>query len=136
MKKILLIICLSTFAMLAKAQVNDTSANNDPNKVWIKVDRVPQFPGGFVHLMDYLTTNMKYPDEAKKNGISGKVFVAFVVEKDGSLTDIKVIKSVSPELDEEAVRLMKESPKWQPGSAEGVPCRVRYSLPVNFELSR
>ena len=134
MKKTFLVICLSIFAVLAKAQVNDTSVNNDPKKVLIAVDKLPQFPGGIVLFFDYLSTNMKYPKEAKKNHISGKVFVSFVVEKDGSLTDIKVVKGVSPELDAEAVRLMKEGPKWQPGSAGGVPCRVQYSLPINFEI--
>ena len=78
-------------------------------------------------------TNLKYPEDAKKNGVGGKVYMSFVVEKDGSLTDIKVIKGVSPELDAEAVRLIKESPKWQPGSAAGTPCRVRYIFPINFD---
>ncbi|HTD39099.1 MAG TPA: energy transducer TonB [Mucilaginibacter sp.] len=134
MKKIFLIICLSVFSVLAKAQVADTTSNNDPKKVWVKVDKEPQFPGGMEHLFNYLMTNLKYPEEAKKNGLSGKVFVGFVVEKDGSLTDIKVIKGVSPELDAEAIRLIKDSPKWRPGSAGGVPCRVQYNLPINFQL--
>lgn len=136
MKRPLLIICFVIFSMLAKAQIVDTSSNNDPKKEWIKVDKEPQFPGGDERLFSYFMTDLKYPEEAKKNGISGKVFVSFVVEKDGSLTNIKVIRGVSPELDAEAIRLIKDSPKWQPGSAGGVPCRVQYSLPIIFDLSR
>jgi TonB family protein len=78
--------------------------------------------------------NLKYPDDAKKKGIEGKVLVSFVIEKDGTLTVIKVIKSVSPDLDAEAIRVIARSPKWVPGIQNGRPVRVKYSVGVIFAL--
>lgn len=95
---------------------------------------MPSFPGGLGALLQYLKNNIKYPKIAEKQGIQGRVVCAFVVERDGSITDIEVKKSVSPELDKEAVRVIKAMPRWIPGKKDGVPTRVRYSMPITFNL--
>ena len=96
------------------------------------VDEMPQFPGGMKALMDYLSANVKYPEAAKQAGISGRVTTQFVVGEDGVIRDVKVLRSVSPELDAEAIRVMNSMPKWEPGKLEGKPVPVRYTVPVNF----
>jgi len=95
----------------------------------------PQFPGGEQGLINYITDNLKYPKKARRKGIQGKVFVTFVIEKDGSLSTINVAKGVHPLLDEEAVRLVKNMPAWKPGWANGQPVKVRFTLPLNFKVS-
>ena len=103
------------------------------NKILDKVDQMPQFNG---NMGLWLRDNLKYPIIAQENGIMGRVFVAFVVEKDGSITDVEVAKSVDPSLDEEAIRVVKTmSGKWRPGKIDGVPVRVAYTMPINFTLS-
>jgi protein TonB len=113
----------------------DTSLVNT-NTIYTYVGHQPEFPGGMSKFFQYIAKNLKYPEQALKNGFQGKIFVSFVVEKDGSLTDIKAKKSVSPELDAEAEKLIRNCPKWKPGILNGKPVRVQYSLPINFELSR
>lgn len=134
MKKIILILLFTICAIALKAQTQarDSVINSKNDERWIKVDKVPEFPGGFVKCIQYIEKNLKYPKEARKNGIKGKVFVGFVVEKDGSLTNVRVLKSLSPATDAEAIRLINASPKWEPGSASGVVCRVDYSIPIEF----
>ena len=83
-------------------------------------------------LMDYLSANVKYPEAAKQAGISGRVTTIFVVGEDGVIRDVKVVRSVSPELDAEAIRVMSSMPKWKPGKQDGKPVPVRYTVPVNF----
>ncbi len=95
---------------------------------------MPEFEGGIPAFSQYLGNNIKYPDYARKNGIQGRVILTFTVEKTGEVTDIKVTRSVSKELDEEAVRVLKKSPKWVPGTRFGVPVRVLYAVPVSFAL--
>lgn len=96
------------------------------------VEEMPEFPGGMKALMDYLAANVKYPEAAKQAGISGRVTTAFVVGEDGVIRDVKVVRSVSPELDAEAIRVMSSMPKWKPGKQDGKPVPVRYTVPVNF----
>jgi TonB family protein len=96
----------------------------------------PQFKGGLERFGRFLSNNIKYPDDALRRGIEGTVILSFVVEKDGTLTDIKVSKSVIPVIDNEAVRVLNNSPKWVPGTQFGFPVRVRYSVPVSFAMSR
>ncbi|MBO6252772.1 MAG: M56 family metallopeptidase [Bacteroidaceae bacterium] len=100
--------------------------------VYQVVDEMPQFPGGMKALMDYLSANVKYPEAAKQAGISGRVTTQFVVGEDGVIRDVKVLRSVSPELDAEAIRVMSSMPKWEPGKQDGKPVPVRYTVPVNF----
>ena len=95
---------------------------------------MPEFPGGPDALMTYLARNVRYPKAAQANGIQGKVVVSFIVQKDGSLTDVKVARSVNPLLDAEAVRVVKAMPKWEPGIQDGKPVDVRFQVPVTFRL--
>jgi len=104
------------------------------NKVFDVVEQMPSFPGGQGALMQWLGSNIKYPVVAEENGIQGRVIVQFVVEKDGSVTDVKVVKSVDPSLDKEAARVVKSMPKWIPGKQNGAPVRVKYTVPVTFRL--
>jgi protein TonB len=104
------------------------------NKVFDVVEQMPSFPGGNAALMEYLQNNVKYPVVAQENGVQGRVVVSFVVEKDGSITDVKVVRSVDPSLDKEAARVVKSMPRWIPGKQNGSAVRVKYNVPVSFRL--
>lgn len=108
--------------------------HEEENKVFDVVEQMPSFPGGPAALMKYLSENMRYPAVAEENGIQGRVTVQFVVEKDGSVTDVRTMKSVDPALDREAERVVKSMPKWIPGKQNGSAVRVRYFVPVTFRL--
>ena len=98
------------------------------------VEKMPQFPGGQQALFEYLSKNIRYPVIAQENGLQGRVICQFVVNSDGSIVDIVVVRSVDPSLDKEAVRVIQSMPKWQPGEQRGKAVRVKYTLPVNFRL--
>lgn len=119
-----------------RGRVAGVSAGNskDDGRVFDVVEEQPRYPGGTNALMAYLRDNIKYPAEAAKAGIQGMVIVQFVVGKDGAVRDIKPVKSVSPELDAEAVRVVAAMPKWVPGYQRGEAVNVRYTLPVNFRM--
>ena len=104
-------------------------------KVYEIVEEAPQFPGGMRACMEFLANNVKYPPAAQEMGIQGKVVTSFVVNTDGSIVDVKIVRSVSPELDQETLRVISLMPKWKPGTQKGKPVRVRYTLPLNFRLS-
>lgn len=106
----------------------------DDNQIYDILDQMPSFPGGKNALMRYLASNVKYPEIAEENGIQGRVIVQFVVEKDGRITDVKTMKSVDPSLDREAERVVRSMPKWQPGRKQGQVVRVKYFVPVVFNL--
>ena len=93
----------------------------------------PSFPGGSQALVDFLRENTKYPEQALKDSIEGRVVVAFVIDTDGSITKPEVVRSVHPLLDAEALRVVKLMPKWEPGSENGTPVKVRYNLPITFK---
>ena len=103
-------------------------------KVFDVVEEMPSFPGGSAALMSYLSSNTKYPVVAQENGVQGRVIVSFVVERDGSISDVKVARSVDPSLDREAQRVVKSMPKWKPGKQNGSAVRVKYTVPVVFRL--
>ena len=103
-------------------------------KVFDVVEEMPSFPGGNGALMSYLNGNTKYPVVAQENGVQGKVIISFVVERDGSISDVKVARSVDPSLDREAQRVVKSMPKWTPGKQNGQTVRVKYTVPVVFRL--
>lgn len=109
-------------------------ASKDDGRVFDVVEEQPRYPGGTNALMAYLRDNIKYPAEAAKAGIQGKVIVQFVIGKDGTVRDVKPIRNVSPELDAEAVRVVAAMPKWVPGYQRGEAVNVRYTLPVNFRM--
>ena len=106
----------------------------EETKVFDVVEQMPSFPGGPSALMQYLSSNIKYPVVAEENGVQGRVVCTFVVERDGSITDVRVVKSVDPSLDKEAVRVVKGMPKWIPGKQNGSAVRVKYTVPVTFRL--
>lgn len=103
-------------------------------EIFMVVEQMPEFPGGIKELMDYLGTNVKYPENAMKKNVQGRVVVQFVVEKDGSLSEASVIRSIDPDLDAEALRVVQTMPKWKPGMQKGQAVRVKYTLPVSFKL--
>ena len=98
------------------------------------VEQMPDFPGGQAALMQYLAKNIKYPTIAQENGTQGRVIVQFVVNRDGSIVDAKVVRSVDPYLDKEALRVINTMPKWKPGMQRGKPVRVKFTVPVMFRL--
>ena len=108
--------------------------HEEENKVFDVVEQMPSFPGGMPALMQWLSQNIKYPVIAAENGVQGRVIVQFVVEKDGSVTDVHVAKSVDPSLDKEATRVVKAMPRWNPGKQNGSAVRVKYTVPVMFKL--
>lgn len=111
------------------------TARQEPNTVAANIDEAqPSFPGGNGAMMAYLANNVKYPKVAAENGVQGRVVVGFIVEKDGSLSDVKVKRGVDPSLDREAVRVVKSMPRWNPGKKDGQPVRVEYTLPVTFRM--
>lgn len=104
------------------------------NKVFESVEEMPSFPGGMSALMKYLADNVKYPVDAQENGLQGRVVVSFVVERDGSITNVQAVRSVYPSLDSEAVRVVEAMPRWKPGKLNGLPVRVKYNVPVTFSF--
>ena len=106
----------------------------EETKIFTVVEQMPLFPGGDAALMGYLRDNIHYPTVAAENGVQGRVVVGFVVERDGSITDVNVLRSVDPSLDREAVRVVKSMPKWTPGKQNGSAVRVKYQVPVTFRL--
>lgn len=106
----------------------------DENEIYASVDVMPEFPGGNKALMTWLGANVRYPEAAQQNDVQGRVVVKFVVEKDGSIAQVQVVKGVDKDLDKEAVRVVSKMPKWTPGKSGGKVVRTYFSLPVNFRL--
>lgn len=115
---------------LAFVSVNAYSQSDDD--VYSLVEEAAQFPGGQTEMLKYLQTNLQYPEEAKANDVHGRVIVSFIVEKDGSLSNVKVMKSLGSGCDEEAIRLVNSMPKWKPGKNGGKEVRARITIPVSF----
>ncbi|WP_421830482.1 energy transducer TonB [Larkinella sp.] len=105
-----------------------------PDEVFLKVEQDPQFPGGMRKMAEFLEKNLRYPPAASRASISGKVYLQFVVNTDGSIVDVSVVKGIGFGCDEEALRVVKKMPPWQPGKQSGRPVRVRFTLPVVFAL--
>ena len=106
----------------------------EETKIFTVVEQMPMFPGGNGALMGYLRDNIHYPTVAAENGVQGRVVVGFVVERDGSITDVNILRGVDPSLDREAMRVVKSMPKWTPGKQNGSAVRVKYQVPVSFRL--
>ena len=118
--------------MTANAQKTVVS-QTDP-KVFDTVEQMPEYPGGMQAMIEFLQANMKYPEDAAKQKVEGRVMVQFVVETDGSVTDVHVAKQVFPSLDAEAIRVVQAMPKWTPGKDKGRVVRVKYNLPIVFRM--
>jgi protein TonB len=106
----------------------------EEQEIFQVVEEMPEFPGGMGECMKFLGKNIKYPTISQENGVQGKVIVQFVVNKDGTVVDPVVVRSVDPYLDKEALRVINSMPKWKPGKQRGKPVRVRYTVPVTFRL--
>lgn len=127
---LVLLVCLPSFAQQKPVEKVDSDG------VYLMPDQLPEFPGGIQAMMKFLSTNIKYPVEAQKKGISGRVIVQFVIMEDGTLDQAKVIRGVDPLLDEEALRVVKSMPKWKPRMDRGEAVKVRFTAPIMFNLSR
>ena len=125
-------------AVAALSAQNTRGKNNVKESVdeptFIAVEQMPEFPGGQEGLVNYLVENLNYPEKAKAKKITGKVYVSFVVEKDGSISNVKVLRDIGYGCGEEAVRVVKAMPRWNPGMHRGKLVRVQYTLPLNFQL--
>ena len=147
---IMILLLLAVMGMQAQSQVGNQSNNggtevyatqsenvqsdNGDTKVYDTADEMPAFPGGPNGLMQFISSNLHYPLVCEENGIQGRVVCSFVIERDGSVSDVRIIKSVDPSLDKEAIRVVSSMPKWIPGRQNGQMVRVKYNLPVTFRL--
>lgn len=146
MKKILFLLSLLWIASSAIAQSNNTangrSDSNGPisgvgeseEEIYIITEQEPKFPGGKKGLTKYLSKNLHYPEAARENNIEGRVIVQFVIEKDGNVSNIKVLRDIGGGCGEEAIRVIQEMPKWTPAKQRGKPVRCQFTLPLNFHL--
>lgn len=141
MKRVLfltLTLALSLFASAQKPQktapaAQQKSVQTEESKIFTVVEEAPEFPGGMEALYQFLAANIKYPGHSDQC-VTGKVIVSFVIEKDGSVSDAKVVRKLAPNFDDEALRVVKLMPKWKPGRQDGKPVRVQFNLPINFSL--
>ena len=123
-------------------EIEDTESDEDleiveedDDEVFMVVENMPEFPGGDLGLMKYIQKNVKYPPIAKEYNITGKVYISFVVDKSGSVTNVKVVRGVDKNLDAEAVRVIKSLPKYKPGKQRGKAVKVMFTVPINFTLN-
>lgn len=112
----------------------DVEEEPEEQEIFQVVEEMPEFPGGMGECLKFLGKNIKYPTISQENGVQGRVIVQFVVNKDGSIVDPVVVRSVDPYLDKEALRVIKQMPKWKPGKQRGKAVRVKYTVPVTFKL--
>jgi periplasmic protein TonB len=119
---------------LAKSETSSKYQMIDNEKVYQEVDQMPEYPGGTLEMQKYLVSSVKYPVDAMKNKIQGKVFVSFVVGKDGVVKNVTIARGADPLLDAEALRVVKSFPKWIPGKEKGKIVAVQYTVPINFVL--
>ena len=133
MKKFIIMALMALFG-LTTVSAQKTVVAKKNQKVFDVVEKMPEYPGGQAALFEYLNGNIKYPDDAAKKQIEGRVLVTFVVNTDGSITDIEVFKKAFPSLDAEAVRVISGMPKWVPGEQKGQKVRVKYTVPISFRL--
>ncbi|RYU92359.1 energy transducer TonB [Mucilaginibacter terrigena] len=143
----LLILTALCFSIAVKAQTADTTIKNvkliaaDSLEKKMKqpgaftdFEHPPQFPGGHQEFAKYLMANLRYPAESYSKRIQGRVILSMIVEKDGTVDEVKIVKGVADDIDREAIRVLSNSPKWLPGVQKGQPVRVRYAVPLNFAL--
>lgn len=114
--------------------VYEEQEEEEEEEPFVVVEDMPEFPGGEAALRHWLVSNVKYPVIAAENGVQGRVYVAFVVDKNGSLSNVRIARGVDSSLDQEALRVVKSMPKWKPGMQRGKPVRVSYTIPINFQL--
>lgn len=127
---------LATFAIVLLFTIGSSQVNAQDDKIYSLADVQPTYPGGMSAFFKYIQSSMQYPEAAKAAGIEGRVFVEYVIEKDGSISGAKVLKSLNGDCDKEALRLISNSEKWAPGKIDGKVVRVKMALPLNFKLPR
>jgi len=118
----------------AKVEVQQEEETEEVVNFYV-IEEKPEFPGGEAAMFQYISKTIKYPEIAKENNVQGKVFVQFVIGKDGKVTDVQVIRGVDPSLDKEAIRVIQNMPAWKPGKQRGKPVKVSFQLPINFKLN-
>ncbi len=132
MKKLILLAAVALFCgTSAMAQTDEVD-----EAVFVVVEKSPEFPGGDDSLYAFIGRNIKYPEAAKKNKIEGRVFVTFVIEKDGQVSNAKLLRDIGGGCGEEALRVVNSMPKWKPGTQRGNPVRVQFNLPIMFQLQK
>ncbi len=132
MKKLILLAAVALFCgTSAMAQTDEVD-----DAVFVVVEKSPEFPGGDDSLYAFIGRNIKYPEAAKKNKIEGRVFVTFVIEKDGQVSNAKLLRDIGGGCGEEALRVVNSMPKWKPGTQRGNPVRVQFNLPIMFQLQK
>jgi protein TonB len=125
---------INTLIDVAPVVVAREEEEEEENKVFFIVEEMPEFPGGDLARARWLADNIKYPRIAQENGIQGKVYISFVVGKDGAISNASVARGVDPSLDQEALRVVNQMPKWKPGKQRGEPVNVSFTVPINFVL--
>lgn len=133
MKKLLFLsafLCTLSFGAFAQSEVSVD------DEVFVVVEEQAEFPGGLDSMYAYIHKNLKYPELAKEKGIEGRVFVSFIIEKDGSISNVKILRGIGGGCEEAAVEMIKNMPKWKPGKQRGKPVRFQFVLPIKFELPK
>ncbi|WNJ18144.1 energy transducer TonB [Pontibacter sp. G13] len=140
-----LLLLMTSFAFSTFAQNKDEGDKSSPvssleslseeSQIYEIVEEPAEFPGGMSAMIGFIQENLQYPPDARRMGIEGKVYLSFIVEKDGSLSDVKVLRSVCESIDTESIRLVKSMPRWKPGTQRGKRVRVKFVLPLGFKLS-
>ena len=133
MKKLLFLsafLCTLSFGAFAQEEVKVEE------EVFVVVEEQAEFPGGLDSMYAFIHKNLKYPELAKEKGIEGRVFVSFIIEKDGSISNVKILRGIGGGCDEATVEMIKNMPKWKPGKQRGKPVRFQFTLPIKFELPK
>lgn len=136
MKAILSILLLIPMVLFSQQGLTEAKVENLDEKIYEEVDQEANFPGGSAEMMNYISKTVKYPEVAMENGEQGKVFVQFVVNADGSVSDEKILRGVSKEIDEEALNVVKNMPNWIPAELDGKKVRSYARLPISFTLTK
>jgi protein TonB len=132
---VLFILSASIYAQTEEIEIIEVEeADTTNNDVFTVVEETPSFPGGELKLYEFLANNMEYPDEAEKMGITGIVYVNFIIEQDGSISNARILRDIGGGCGEEVLRVVNSMPKWNPGKQRGKTVRVQYNLPVKFTL--
>ena len=133
MKKLIILSLMALFG-LTTVSAQKTVVAQKTQKVFDVVEQMPEYPGGIQALFEYLSQNVKYPSDAENQKVEGRVIATFIVETDGTINNVEVVKPVFPSLDAEAIRVLSGMPKWTPGKQSGKEVRVKYTVPINFNL--
>lgn len=131
-----LALLLSTIFLTNMAFCQEEKKASVDDEVFVVVEEQAEFPGGLDSMYAYIVKNLKYPEAAKEKGIEGRVFVSFIIEKDGSISNVKLLRGIGGGCDEAAVKMVKNMPKWKPAKQRGKPVRCQFTLPIKFELPK